>query len=215
MFTLPKRIKRKIEIKGNPWVFLVLSIVIVIASLFSYVFPNMKLLEQTKKDIVKITNEKSELEGILIENKNKKNEVLQKLENYENKYISRIEKVFPNGEQITELTRFLEDFSLQLEKNGPIEFNTINYPGSKDYGNYSVLPIRFAFQANDINFVRFMQMINNSGSLDEKDFYEGSPVRLMTVNQINVAIPESSSSLRGEEENLYSVNLNVSAFYHN
>jgi len=139
--------------------------------------------------------------------------VEDQLSEYQGKYAPRIEKVLPDSEQISELTQFLENFSLELEKKGKMELSTIAYGSSKSVGEYSILPVRLSFRANDVNFVHFLQMLNKSGSIEEKDFYDGDAVRLMRVDRISVSIPQFDPNK--PEEGTYSVSLEISAFYKN
>ncbi len=218
MFTLPEKLNPKAVVNQipllhhSPWSFFGAAVLIVLCTIVFHTLPKMNELDAVKKSIVKKEHEEMQLDQNIVNKQNEREITLQELDLFEEIYEPRISKVFPDHEGIGELTRFLERFSLELEKTGSITLNTISYGGSKSFKDYAALPIRLSFRANNYNFVRFMQMIKNSGSLDEKDFYEGKPVRLMQVNRISVAIPKFNG-VEGNDELLYSISLDLSAFY--
>ncbi len=201
----------------NVYVYYGLAVLIIIATLGLHTYPNYNELNNTK---TLITNSESEIAALEKQIREKEIELegtKQEFGLYSEKYSPRINKVLPVGEQLGPLTRFLESFALQLEKSGVMTLSAISYGGLKSIGEASTLPIRLSFQANNVNFVRFMQMIANSGSIEEKDFYDGDPIRMMQVDQISVTIPnfETEGAVVVDEDPLYTINLQVSAFNRN
>jgi len=216
MFTLPeaKSLSQKAyHAHQNPWILLSGAGIVIIATVLFYIFPNIKLLNEVKKDIEVTKASIVELNMEIRAQEKEKEKVSQELELFTEKYGPRLKKAFPDQENIGALTRFLEDFSIQLEQTGTMNLSNISYGKSKEEKEYSILPVRLSFEANNINFVRFMQMIKSSGSIDEKDFYEGSPVRLMRVEHMTVNIPKFSED--SDAEQIYSVNMEISAFFRN
>lgn len=218
MFTLPERISPKTVAKQiptlhqNPWTFLVAAVVIIVASLFLHTFPKMEELEKAKA-MIQAEEKKSVTLDDQIESLDLEREKAdERLALFEERDLPRLEKIFPSEEGITEMTRFLETFSLQLQKRGAFTLNAISYGSSKNLGEYYELPIRLSFQANTENFVTFMQLVKNSGSTKEKDFYDGEPVRIMRINRINVSIPLLSDA-PSEAEHTYSLSVDMSTFY--
>lgn len=208
--TLPKK-NTLFSWGKNPYVFLGATAIIVVTTLLLYTLPNIKKINEVKEEIGIVEAKNIELDSKIIEAEGEQKKILQKLHLYQDKHRPRLERAFPFQEDIGELTRFLENFSLQLEKQGSINLNTIAYGQAKYFEEYSILPIRLSFEASNINFVKFMQMIKSSGSIQEKDFYEGKPVRLMQVDRITVSIPRFDELSGGEQ--LYSINLQLSAFF--
>jgi Tfp pilus assembly protein PilO len=218
MFTLPERINPKAVAKQiptlhqSPWTFLIASVVIISATLLLHTLPKIKALESTQVMIVS-EEEKSITFDEQIEKADLEREKAnERLALFEERDKPRLEKIFPSEEGITEMTRFLERFSLQLQKRGAFTLNTISYGSSVNNGKYSELPIRLSFQANTENFVTFMQLVKNSGSTKEKDFYDGEPVRIMKINRINVSIPNLATTSDYEEQ-VYSLSVDMSTFY--
>ncbi len=224
MFEMPE-IKSKDHNKPNLFKMLVQNVFVyyglaalsIAGSVGLHTYPKLSELEQTKLQIEQVDKEITTIETKIQEQESESINLANNFNLYSEKYSPRINKVLPFGEQLGPLTRFLENFSLQLEKSGVMTLSAISYGGVKTVGEYSMLPIRLSFQANNVNFVRFMQMVANSGSIEEKDFYDGNPIRMMQVDQISVTIPnfESEGELIAEEDPLYSINLQVSAFHRN
>ncbi len=224
MFEMPE-IKKRDDGKANllkmliqnVYVYYVLAAIVVLGTLGLHSYPGYNEVENTKQLIVTTEAETATIEKQIQDKEVELEGIKQEFALYSEKYSPRINKVLPIGEQLGPLTRFLENFALQLEKSGVMTLSAISYGGLTSAGEYSTLPIRLSFQANNVNFVRFMQMIANSGSIEEKDFYDGDPIRTMQVDQISVTIPnfETEGATIIEEDPLYSINLQVSAFNRN
>lgn len=214
MFQLPEAkslSQRAYTVNKNPLFLFTGAAIVILLTVGLYIIPNVKALNNTKEQIIVFQGKNKLLEDQIAEKEKNHERVADELSLFEEKYRPRLQEAFPDEENIPELTRFLEDFSLQLEQTGHISLNNISYGTSTHEGNYSILPVRLSFEANNVNFVRFMQMIKSSGSIDEKDFYEGKPVRLMRVERMSVSIPKLTEG--NEEDQIYSVNMEISAFY--
>ncbi len=219
MFDFSERIRQKLQakevlkIQESSVLFFALAIIVLLVSAVFLIVPQYFTLKEVKADIA-LTNENiGKIQSQIEEKEKDLSQEEDGLSEYQEKYAPRIAKVLPDSEQISELTQFLENFSLELEKKGAISLSTISYGASKNMGEYSILPVRLSFGANDVNFVHFLQMINKSGSIEEKDFYEGEAVRLMRVDRISVSIPRMTEN--SKEEGLYNIGLEISAFYQN
>jgi len=222
MFEMPE-IKRHDEEKIklvkviflSPLFYYGIALAVIAASIGLHTLPNITKLDETKNFINSTVNEVKTTDDTIQKKEVERENAKQQLSLYQEKYSPRINKVFPVGEQIGPLTRFLENFALQLEKEGVMTLNAISYGAAITKGEYATLPIRLSFQADSKNFIRFMQLINDSGSIEEKDFNGGEPIRMMQVDQINVTIPNFSEGGAIIEEPLYSISIQVSAFHRN
>lgn len=228
MFEMPE-IKRPEEDKipilkivlGNPWIFFALAAIITFGTIGLHTYPSAQALKQIKSENLSMEKEIITLEEQIKEKTSEQKGAANELELFSDKYNPRIEQALPFGEDLNELTRFIESYALQLEKAGTMTLSTISYGAAATEGDYSRLPIRLSFQADPLNFIRFMQLIQNSGSIEEKDFHNGQAVRLMQVDQISVSIPSfedvAANSDNGQtnapQEPLYTINIQLSAFF--
>jgi len=216
MFDFSKHIQQKMQktqllrLYQSAWIFFAFAGFVVVFSIAFFIVPQFLELQRVKASILENKKIIAETNESIDKKESQLAALEEKLAEDEKKYGPRVRKAFPETEGIPELTRFLERFSVDLEKSGTMELSTISY-GASDVGvDYSVLPIRLSFRASELNFVRFMRMIRQSGSIEEKDFYHGEPVRLMRIDRISISFPPPK---RDENENIYAVSLEISAFY--
>lgn len=204
---------KSLQLQENSLLFFGFTLLVLIVTVVTLILPGYFDLKEVKANIQDTQAAIDQIDLTIQEKEDELASAEDELLVYQDKYAPRIKKVLPYSEQISELTRFLESFSLELEKKGIMELSTISYGGSKIGTEYNILPVRLSFRANDVNFVHFLQMLNRSGSIEEKDFYDGDPVRLMRIDRISVSIPQFDPNKT--QEGIYSVSLEISAFYQN
>lgn len=110
--------------------------------------------------------------------------------------------VFPTDENITDLNRLFDDFSVKNNfKSNPFFISSISYQGviENEEENYRVLPLSINMASSKSNFLEFLEFINDSGSLK-------SGVRLMSVEDLNIIYP---TEFGGQ----YNVRMSVNAYF--
>jgi len=122
-------------------------------------------LEQTRGKIVK------EYQG------EKKDYIEQVSANQE-----KIRTIFPYEEDLTGLTRLFDKFAFQNHfKSNPFFVTQLSYSdllGNEDQ-NFRVLPITMTVETSERNLYKFIEYVENSGSLE-------SGVRLLAINGITL-----------------------------
>lgn len=220
MFKLPEKIQKQANIQmllgitANQFLYYGIATIILGISYFWF-FSIGNELSETKTKIEEAEKSIVTHERNILARQQELEKLQQEFDLYDQKYSQRIQRALPEGEQIEELTRFMEKFALQLEKEGTFVMNNISYGSPKNEGKYYSLPIRVSFEASTGNFVQFMKLVDQqSGSLEEQDFKFGEPVRAMQIDRINLSFPNYDPE-NPLEEFTYNVNLQVSAFFTN
>lgn len=80
----------------------------------------------------------------------------------------KVMKVFPAAEDLTGLTRLLDEFAFQNHyRNNPFFISQLTYaePSADKDGEYRVIPITMNLETSERNLQKFLEFINNSGSL--------------------------------------------------
>jgi len=220
--SVPKKKKSDFlkKLAKNPLVFLIIFLSIVFGTFFIHTLPKYKKLQSTKLEIEKIKEKNIEVDQNISKKQLEQEKIFSELLDYEEKLQPKIEKILPFDENINELTRFFESFSMGLDaktQSGKMELNSINYGSPEKKGDYYALPIDFSFKSDKWNFVWFLEMLQKSGSLLDSDYNEyqdlniETPIRMMRVENIQISMPNQSSKKDAEEE--YDVSLKLSAFY--
>lgn len=99
--------------------------------------------------------------------------------------LQEITMVFPTEENLTNLTRLFDDFSVTNNyAENPFFINSLSYesPKNSEDGQYRYLPIQISIVSSKKNFNEFLEFVNTSGSLEGQ-------VRLMSIEDIRVAYP--------------------------
>lgn len=112
--------------------------------------------------------------------------------------------ILPKEEEYTKLTRILDDFfDKNLKEADVIIANSLQYsPGAKlDIKSVSVLPLSINLVSSRENLFKFLQFVDNSGSLE-------NGVRLLDIRSITMSLPASS------KEDI-TADLELKAFYRN
>ncbi len=112
---------------------------------------------------------------------------------------------FPNGEAYTELTRQLDQFFFALnDQNPPIIHNNLRFdePKLSTDQNYYILPFSMSIQSSKENFERFLDYVDNSGSI-------GSNIRLMSIQSIQINFIRPATNNINEFDISFTVNMHA------
>lgn len=208
-------IKKINKIKEGAIVFLVLGAIVILGTIIFSTFPGVKKLQNTKKAILETDYNITELQKTKKEAKESLNEAEDKYESLYAKIKPKMDKILPESEDIYALTNYLEDYAIRYNsEESPLVLNNISFGKATSEGDYFVLPIRTNLQVSEINFLNFLTMINQSGSLKEDDFFRGQPIRLMTIESISVSLPQAKDSKKGTKSILtYPINLEINTYF--
>lgn len=208
-----KAIEHIHKLKETTSFFFILTVAVVVLTLVFHTFPNAKKYKATSEEIIeyeyKILNLNKTTEE-QIKMRDARQEIYDKLIE---KSAPKLAVIFPDNEDINNLTKFLEDFAMSYHsQSNPFELNNISFGASRrvTQGNYHVLPIITNIRASEANFYNFLNMIARSGSLDENDFFKGNPIRLMGIERINITVPTNVTDAENPE---YNFNIQINAFF--
>ena len=204
-----KNIAARMRANRNMLIYLAAFIVLIV-TLGLHSYPKYQELIETRAQIVTTEGEIQQLKTNIESARRDLSTLEVTLEGLRKERGPLVDAVFPVNENIEDLTRFLEAYSVGLQKFGTMELNTISFKPPTFTENYGVTEINMAIQCNQVNLVKFMQMLNDSGSLNEANFFNNRPVRLMRIENIDVTIPDRDAL---SSDALYSADLRVSAFF--
>jgi hypothetical protein len=112
--------------------------------------------------------------------------------------------VFPEKNSLTMITRHIDEIEQELaRKDNIFEISNINYQAVLEEAEFMILPFRMNIRSSEENFIKFLHIIENSGSLEEK-------VRLMEVSSIKLNLPTTNEA---EEENIISFTVKINAYF--
>ena len=125
-----------------------------------------------------------------------------------------IDSVYPTEEQYTKLTQDLDDF---VNKNNtrfnPIFMSDLKFSKSRidKETEYAILPFSLTLQTTKENFEKFLQYVENSGSLDEG-------TRLIEVRAISINFAGNQQSVfaaaeDGQQIEIISVSVSLNAYF--
>jgi len=112
---------------------------------------------------------------------------------------SGLKGVFPPSDSYTELTRAFDVLESKLNRaKDPFVISNIDYQDvqTSEDGTYKYLPLRMTITASNDNFTKFLQYIEESGTLSDK-------IRLMDVQSINLSLSEES------EDDVKTINFSI------
>ena len=111
--------------------------------------------------------------------------------------------VFPIDEGMTDLTRMFDEFAVKNNfQSNPFFISNINYQNASDASDespYRVLPVSLSVTTSRKNLDKFLDYINDSGSLQ-------SEVRLMNIKSLSLGIP-------AEYGGTYSARFEINAYF--
>ncbi|MBT5016055.1 hypothetical protein HN748_04325 [Candidatus Peregrinibacteria bacterium] len=103
----------------------------------------------------------------------------------------KISTILPYDEDLTSLTRVLDDFAFENHySSNPFFISQMSYGTvTETEDGYRVLPINMTVEASEKNFNKFLEFIETSGSLE-------SGVRLMSVETLTLQVNEDDETMR-------------------
>lgn len=110
-----------------------------------------------------------------------------------------IDLVFPTEEDLTNLTRLFDDFSVKNNfESNPFFISNITYQKSvtSDDGAYRYVPITLAVESSKKNLSKFLEYVESSGSLEGE-------VRLMSVEDMTLTYPDEYGGMYEARLTLY------------
>lgn len=117
--------------------------------------------------------------------------------------------IFPNSEEITDLTREFDGFfSKNNVSNNPLFLSNLTFGATvnNEAWDYTILPVKMTIQSSEPNFYKFLDYVENSGSFQNQ-------LRLMAIKTININFtktPPSPEATTPEVKLLdYTVDLNA------
>lgn len=210
MYSLSEILAEKFEAFQKPKAYYSLAAALVLGTFAFHSIPNYQSMQASMVNTATVQEENTILSSMIIEKKEERARVEAELKLMTKKHLPEVEKIFPATEDIGKLTRFLENYALDLEKTGMMNIKSLSFGVPKSSEEYNILPFSLSFESNDINFIRFMNMISKSGSFEDDHYVRGDPVRLMRVDEIDVQILNMDVT---QEEKTYAVNLKMSTFF--
>lgn len=115
----------------------------------------------------------------------------------------KLKVIFPATDDYTALTRQIDFYEMELsKKNSPFEISNIDYQGSSQDENYSILPFSMNIRSSRENFIKFLHLIENSGALKNK-------IRLMDISTIRLTFVSDTKDLGAPEIISFFVQINA------
>jgi len=158
-------------------------------------------LSKFEKDIDRVNNKYVELSPSY-EDELKDRKAKQNKEDLDMQY------VLPSEENLNELVKMFENYAISNNtKTDPFVLNNIVFGKATDSKYNTVLPIRMNLKTTRIKMINFLKFLENSGSFNSSLFFQGSPVRLMSVDKISMKIGGEKST------DLIALNLELNAYF--
>lgn len=190
--------------KRNIKAYLVLSLIVVLGT-FTLGYFKYSEYKVIKAAVVENQTYSSELKNAVADEKVTFQNSKDNYDKLSNEMDASLKEVFPSDNNYTELTRAFDLLESKLNRvKDPFLISNIDYQDiqtSKD-GTYKYLPLRMTISASNNNFTKFMQYIEESGSLSEK-------VRLMDVQSINLSLNDS----KDDEVNTMNFSIKINAYF--
>jgi hypothetical protein len=123
---------------------------------------------------------------------------------------NQLDLVMPQGEALTSLTRILERFASDIHRlKNPFMISNLQFVKSKtnEELGYDVLPFKMTIQSSYDNFFKFMEFVENSGTLsDETRLLD---IQSIVINFVTPTGAENNTSGRDE----INFNVTMNAYY--
>lgn len=123
-----------------------------------------------------------------------------------NKQIEKdLQTVMPGGDQYTDLTRKIDEIEQNLSSaTNVFEVSSLDFQSPIENENYSILPFRMSIRSSATNFVKFLHLIENSGSLT-------SQLRLMDIPSIRLNFQGNGE--QNAEQKIINFTVQINAYY--
>lgn len=122
-------------------------------------------------------------------------------------FTKKLEGILPADENYTDLTRAFDNFFAENDRPGnPIFQSTLRFGKGSPLANMpdiSVLPVTMNIDATRENFLKFLDFVNESGSLENGR-------RLMEINSIQLNFPEGGEVLKDTKQKMnFTVDMSI------
>lgn len=206
--------KKLSSMSKNTGMYFGLAFAVLAGTIGFHTVPNTMKLQETKASILVEQDKQEELEKTFEEKVKEKEVAEAELLMYQDELLDDLAKVLPSEVEKHKLTQFFEDFTLQLAKQGKMEFTSVTFGSPKEVTEeYGAIPVSFSFTSNHKNFATFLDTIVHSGELNEQYYFRGEPIRIMSIENISFNIPETVYDEAGNEEPSFSVSMKLRAYY--
>lgn len=114
-------------------------------------------------------------------------------------------EILPKGDQYTELARQMDAIEKDLSAKEAFEISNLDFgsPTFNEQTGYGVLPVRMNIKSSQNNFMKFLQMMETSGSFSNK-------LRLMSISSIRLNFESDAAS---SSSKMISFSLQVNAYF--
>lgn len=118
---------------------------------------------------------------------------------------ANVSVVFPTKDNYTALTRQIDAFEEEIStKNNLFEISNLEFQPVVDGENYRTLPLMMNIRSSANNFTKFLHLVENSGSLEDK-------IRLMDISSIRLNFEESIEE--GNKEQIINFSVQMNAYF--
>jgi hypothetical protein len=116
-----------------------------------------------------------------------------------------LQTVMPGGDQYTDLTRKIDEIEQNLSSaTNVFEVSSLDFQNPVKSENYSVLPFRMSIRSSATNFVKFLHLIETSGSLT-------SQLRLMDIPSIRLNFQATGN--QSAEQKIINFTVQINAYF--
>lgn len=219
--TIQQKTKMNLQIPKTPQFYFGVAAVLFLSLGLLLAFPKYGEYRQLKADLQKINqaingnNAQGDFLGLEGQKKkwtNEYNETKSTLDKLNAEKQAILDFVFPDDEKINFLTNLLERYAIDHDSvQNTFQLNSISFskkqsvtkqvlktgekPQAASPFAYEIIQINLPIQSSEKNFKKFIEFIQNSGSLDPKNFYGGEiAVPLMTIETLNFSYADSEKS---------------------
>lgn len=151
-------------------------------------------VNQNKKFITFLRSEGGTEKAAVDANKKQHDDLSKEIE-------KKLKVIFPTEDDYTALTRQIDVYENELSKK-TFEVSNIDYQTPIEEENYSILPFRMNIRSSNENFTKFLHLIENSGTLQNK-------IRLMDISSIRLNFENSEEGEIVSEIINFSVQINA------
>lgn len=117
-----------------------------------------------------------------------------------------VSEIFPPENYYTELAKKLEVIEQSLhKKTNPFEISNLSFEQPSKITDYSILPFSMTIKSTYPNFMKFLQLIETSGALE-------NGIRLMDINSIRLSFAVQSDDETSKEK-MINFNVQLNAYF--
>ncbi|MBI4994642.1 hypothetical protein HZC21_03290 [Candidatus Peregrinibacteria bacterium] len=189
-------------------IYFLFALVIFAASTF-YGITKWNLLQAAKAAVIENQKEIEVISGLFKKTKEEFQSFADEQTKRQKDFEKKISAILPLDENYTELARQFDDYFGEADKPGnPIFQGNLNFQKGqvmKDATGISVLPFSMSLEGTRDNLFKFLEFINNSGSLE-------SGIRLMEIKSVDLSFAEGGEQIDNPKQPI-KFNVNMNAYY--